>query len=316
MPRSLRPLTLRALTAAGLLAALALAPTVASAQPGRASAPRAVAHTPKWRHVFVIVMENLGDAAALGVPKYAALAAKYASASDMYGSSHPSLPNYLALTGGSTFGISSDCLTCYVNADNLGAQLSAKHVTWGDYSESVGSSCYLGTSYGEYAAKHNPFRYYDDIRSSTSLCGHLHPLTTLTGLLGKSASAVPAFSFITPNLCDDGHDCSPSVASAWLTTFLGKLTGSAAYRDHGLVIVTWDEASDSDTSSISPSGKVSASGGGGHVLTLFAAPGVPRGTVVHAPLDHEALLATIEKDFGLPYLGGAAAWSSHTLSLP
>ena len=96
----------------------------------------------------------------------------------MYASSHPSLPNYLALTGGSTFGVSSDCLTCYVDADNLGAQLSAKHVSWGDYSQSVPGSCYLGTSRRASTPQSTiPSGTSTSVRASKSLCGHLQPLT-------------------------------------------------------------------------------------------------------------------------------------------
>lgn len=298
-----------------LLSSCGSAQSPASSTTG--TSPPATSHsTSKFRHVFLIVMENLSYSSALSTSGLVALASKYASASDYYASSHPSLPNYLALTSGSTYGYTSDCLTCYVTANNLGAQLSAKRVSWEDYSEDLPATCYLGTSFGEYAAKHNPFRYYTDIRASKPLCDHLLGLDALTSALTKSASAVPAFSFVTPNLCNDGHDCPASTAATWLTGFLKQLTTSAAYKQHGLVIVTWDEGAGSDTSSIQPDGAVSSSGGGGHVFTLFSSPGLAAGIVVRQPLNHYAILATIERNFGLSYLKGASAWSSHTLALP
>lgn len=261
-------------------------------------------------------MENLDYAQATSTPGYVALARRYASAGDFYATSHPSLPNYLALAAGSTFGVTTDCEKCFVQADNLGAQLSGAHLSWGDFSQSLPSTCFLGDEAGEYAAKHNPFRYFDDVRSSRALCDHLHPLGTLLAELRRGAAAVPAFSFVTPNLCDDGHSCPHATAFAWLSSFLATVTSSAAYADHGIVVVTWDEGADADTAVIQPDGTVQATGGGGHIPTLVLAAGVPRGWVVHTPLSHFALLATWEHNFSLPYLRGAEAWSTHTLTIP
>jgi hypothetical protein len=266
-----------------------------------------------FSHVFVVVMENLEYQSALATPGFAALAHRYAYVTDSYAASHPSLPNYLALTAGSTLGVTSDCLICYVDAPNLAEQLSAKHISWAAYFEDVSQPCYLGTSYGEYAAKHNPFRYFADIRSSARLCAHLLPYADLAPALRRPPSEVPRFVWVTPNTCDDGHDCSPASAATWLSSLVTQVTATAAWRDGGVLIVTWDEGSDGDTSSIAPSGKVGGSGGGGHVLTLVITPDLRRGTVISRPFSHYGVLATVERDFGLPYLGAAKAWSRTTL---
>ncbi|HEV3212285.1 MAG TPA: alkaline phosphatase family protein [Acidimicrobiales bacterium] len=298
--------------ALGLACGLAAAATL----PGTAATASAVAaRTSGYSHIIEVVMENLSYSSATTYSGYQTLAHKYAAATSSYAASHPSLPNYLDLTGGSTFGITSDCTSCWVKADNLGAQMSAKHLTWGDFSEGVLGPCYLGADGGLYAGKHNPFRYYTDIRASKSLCHHLQPLSTFMKDL-KQHGALPRFSFVSPDLCHDGHDCSPSSAFSWLQGFVKSVTTSPSWKKHGLLIVTWDEAADSDTSQISPSGQVRSNGGGGHVATLLIAPGVRAGTVVTAPMTHESLLASIESNFHLPFLKGAAAWSSHTLKLP
>ncbi len=297
---------------AALLVATATVIGVGSAS-ARATGP--VERTGAYSHVMVVVMENLSYQAATETAGYQRLAHRWAAASDAYATTHPSLPNYLDLTSGSTFGINSDCTTCYVSSDNLGAQLSAAKVSWDDFSQGVQRRCFLGADDGLYAGKHNPFRYYDDIRSSWALCDHLLPLTAFMKDL-HPASRMPRFSFITPNLCNDGHDCPPSEAFRWLSGFVRSVTSSAAWSRHGLLIVTWDEGADSDTSQVLPSGKVLSSGGGGHMPTLFIAPGVPRGAVVTQPVTHDMLLATIEANFGLAALNGAAAWTSETLSLP
>jgi hypothetical protein len=110
---------------------------------------------PRFSHVFLVVMENEPFSSALQTPAIDTIAHRYAYVRDSYAASHPSLPNYLALTAGSTFNITSDCLGCYVRVDNLGAELSRAKVSWRAYFQSLSQSCYLGTSYGLYAAKHN-----------------------------------------------------------------------------------------------------------------------------------------------------------------
>jgi phosphatidylinositol-3-phosphatase len=311
LPARRAPRAARLAATASLIAALAALIAI----PAGAARTSVTPHTSGYHHVIEVVMENLDYAAATSYPGYQALAHEYASATNSYAATHPSLPNYLDLAGGSTFGISSDCTSCYVSANNLGAQLSAKHLSWADFSEGVPGSCYLGAQSGLYAGKHNPFRYFNDIRRSRSMCRHLQTLNALTADL-RRASTLPKFSFVTPNLCHDGHDCSPSVAFSWLSGFVKSVTASPGWRQQGLLIVTWDEGADSDTSAILPSGQVRGSGGGGHVATLLIAPGVKAGTVVTEPITHASLLASIESNFHLRFLHGAAAWATHTLVIP
>ena len=251
------------------------------------------AGVPAFSHVFVVLMENLGYSPALATPGFASLASRYASASDYYAVGHPSLPNYLAITSGGTWGVQSDCIDCYVDEPNLGTQLSTAKFSWGAYFEGVPSACYLAPySSADYAGKHNPFRYYDDIRSSPALCAHLLPFGRLGPLLAGPAAKVPRFVWVTPNLCDDGHDCAPAVAASWLNRFVASVVASAAWQAGGVLFVTWDE---------------SESGGraGGRVLTLVISPGLRRGLKVAVSYTHYSLLATIEAAFKLPLLGAA-----------
>lgn len=256
-----------------------------------------------FSHVFEVVMENFSYAQAMATPGFHALATRYAYASNYYAASHPSLPNYLALSGGSTFATTSDCTTCYVNAPNLFSQLASAHVSFDADLEGAPSACYLDPWGGnDYARKHNPWRYYLNVRASRSLCSHLRPYGELAARLAGPASAMPHYVWVTPNLCHDGHDCAPSVASRWLTSFVGAVTRSAAWRDHGVLYVTWDEANSDNASVLGR--QVRAFGGGGHVLTLVIAPGVSH-AVVTTPLNHYSLLATIEDNFKLAPIGFA-----------
>ena len=203
--------------AARLALAKAVAtPTAAATTPTAAATPGAppptpspvAAAVPSFSHVFVIVMENheynsvIGNPAA---PYTNGLAAGYGLATNYFAASHPSLPNYLALTAGSTFGIASDCTTCFVSATNIADQVEASGRSWKAYMEDMPTPCYPGASSGNYAMKHDPFMYYDDIRNNPARCAaHVAPFTQFW--VDMSGGAVPNFVWITPNMCNDTHD--------------------------------------------------------------------------------------------------------------
>lgn len=261
---------------------------------------------PRFRHVFVVLMENLGYRSAIATPGIAALANRYALATNYYSVAHPSLPNYLALTSGSTWGINSDCVECFVRVPNLAEQLHDAHISFGAYMEGVPTRCFLADYGGtDYAAKHDPFRYYDDVRSNRGLCDAIRPESELPALLSAPAGGVPRFVWVTPDLCHDGHDCPPSIAASWLGSFIHQVTQSAAWRSNGVLFVTWDE-SDSSDATVVPPGRVVSCCGGGQVATLVIAQNVRRGLRVNVAYSHYSLLATIEDAFGLPLLGNAA----------
>jgi hypothetical protein len=269
-------------------------------------------------------MENTSAADALAVPQIAGLAARYARASAWYAEAHPSLPNYLALVAGSTFGVTSDCTDCYQDAPDLATQLTGAGITWGAYFEGMTAPCFLGPESpdGTYAQKHDPFAYFRDVRASSSVCSHLQPFSALTPLLasGAPATSVPRFVWVTPNLCHSGHDCGPSTGGAWLAGFVTSVTASPAWRDGGALVVTWDEGTD-NRGLDATTGRSGDTDGGGNVLTLVIAPGIPSGLTVSTPFDHYSLLRTVEDAFGLPLLRAAAApgtaamtafWSNRT----
>ncbi len=250
-------------------------------------------------------MENLDYASALATPGLARLADTYALATRYYAVAHPSLPNYLALTSGGTWGVTSDCTSCYRNAPNLLSQLAAARESFDVFLEGVPSACYLAPYGGvDYAGKHNPFRYYLDVRASRSLCAHLRPYSKLAPLLMGPAARVPRFVWVTPDLCHDGHDCPAATAATWLTGFVGAVTKSAAWRQGGVLFVSWDESNGED-SAVLPGGRVVANGGGGQVMTLVIASGLRHGLRVGVPYNHYSLLATVEDGLGLPLLGKA-----------
>ncbi len=264
------------------------------------SPPPAPGGLPAFSHVFIVVMENQEFGSVIGnptAPYINSLAQSYGLATQYYGITHPSLPNYLALTAGSTFGIASDCTTCFVNAINIVDQVEASGRSWKAYLEDMPSACYLGASAGNYALKHNPFLYFTDIRNDPARCAaHVVPFTRFaTDLAGGAA---PNYVWITPNLCHDMHDCPVSAGDRWLQSVVPSILTSAPYRDGGILFITFDEGT--------TSAGCCGSAAGGRVATLVVSPLARAGFKSTVAQTHFSLLRTIEDAWGLGELGGAA----------
>ncbi|TMF29684.1 MAG: hypothetical protein E6I25_05365 [Chloroflexi bacterium] len=291
-------------TAAPAATAVGAAATASTTAPSHAASAAPVRATvPAFSHIFEIVMENHEYSSVIGrpdAPYVNNLAATYGLATNYFAASHPSLPNYLALTAGSTFGIASDCTTCFVNATNIADQVESSGRSWKAYMEDMPTPCYMGASAGNYAMKHNPFLYYTDIRNNAARCSaHVVPFTQFG--VDMSAGQLPNFVWITPNMCNDTHDCSVATGDAWLHNVVPAITGSAAFRNGGVLFITWDEGS----SNASCCGDA----WGGHVATLVISPKSIAGARSSIAENHYSLLRTIEDGFGLVHLG-AAGWSS------
>jgi hypothetical protein len=244
-------------------------------------APRPSA-APVAPHVFVVVMENAGLESALRSEPIARLASANALATSYHAVGRPSLPNYLALTSGSTWGITDNDYHPLPTAD-LGSQLTAAGVSWRAYMEGMTADAGCMRSPYPYALKHNPFAYYGG-----ACPPNVVPIETLDSDL---AGATPNFVWITPGLCHDGHDCALDVAGAWLEGLVSRIVSSAAWRSGGRLLIVWDEGNGGDT----------------NLVPLIVLTKDATSTHVDTPYDHYSLLATIEDLFGLPRLGSAAA---------
>jgi len=219
-----------------------------------------------------------------------------------YAIGHPSLPNYIALTSGSTHGIESDCTDCKVSARDIVDQLEAARISWKAYLEDVPSPCFLGAGSGGYAKKHNPFAYYADVVGSPARCAKLVGF----GQLGRDLRSgnLPTYAWITPNLCDDGHDCGVAASDRFLARTVPALLRELG--PHGLLVLTYDEGS-------TDQGCCGAAAGG-RIATVVAGPDVRRGAHVASPIDHYGVLGSVEWALGLPPLAGAADPRSGSLA--
>ncbi|HTU80310.1 MAG TPA: alkaline phosphatase family protein [Solirubrobacteraceae bacterium] len=242
---------------------------------------------------------------------------------------------------------------------NIGTQLSAAKKTWKAYEQDMGNdpdreaaACGHPALEGKdetqdavegdgYAARHDPFVYFHSVIDDQRYCddhvvalggpnGEM-PADALKGETGlatdlKHVSSTPAFSLITPNLCEDGHDypCKnePSGASAladidrFLETWVPKITSSPAFKKNGLLMITFDESDgpQSDSSSCCEEKPGPASPlpgitgpGGGRIGAVLLSPFIKPGTVSDVSYNHYSALASFESLLGLPRLAYAAS---------
>jgi hypothetical protein len=243
-----------------------------------------------YDHVVWVVMENRAYSQIAGSPSTPyinRLAARCGLATNFSAEAHPSLPNYIAMTSGSTQGITDDLgpASHPLQAPSIFSQLGPRG--WRSLEESMPSSCARGDA-GAYAVRHNPAAYYTNLR--TACRANDVPLATTPNLAAK-------FTFVAPNLCHDMHDCGASAGDAWLKRFLPKVFASRQYRSGTTaVFLTWDEDDDSSDN---------------HIATLVLAPAVKPRTRSAAPFDHYSMLRTTEELLGLTtFLGDAASAQS------
>ena len=258
---------------------------------------RASAPSRQPTRIAVVVLENTEYGDIIGnrsAPYINSLARRYVLATRYFGIRHPSLPNYLALLGGSTFGIDDDCDDCSVRGASLVDQLDAAGISWRAYMEGMPSPCSQAASVGEYTKHHNPFVYFDNVVSSAARCARkVVPLSLLTRDL--RSGALPRFVWITPDKCHDMHDCSAAVADRFLRRQLTPLLG--ALGRNGVLFLTWDEGT---------SNRGCCSGAsGGHIATIVAGGLARHGFRFRRNADHYSILKTIEDLWHMPRLRNA-----------
>jgi hypothetical protein len=218
---------------------------------------------------------------------------------------HPSEPNYLWLEAGTNFGIldDNDPASNHQNTtSHLTAQLRAAGISWKTYQEDIAGDVVPLTAINEYVPRHDPFVFFDDLTGTNNPSdpyglAHIRPFTELAGDLTSNSAA--SYNFITPNLCDDGHDtCAPQNDSIrqiddWLAGTVPGILNSAAYSNNGALFITWDE------------GEGGSDGPIGLILLSPLARGGGYSNNVH--YTHSSLLRTIQEIFGVaPWLGDAA----------
>jgi acid phosphatase len=261
----------------------ALTTSVLTATGASAAAPAA--------KVLIVVEENHSLAQMqAGMPYTFSLAQTYGYATGHRAIGHPSLPNYLAIVGGSTFGVVDDQAPAAhpINAPTVFGQALARGLTAKTYAESAPTACAM-TGTGAYAVRHNPWTYFTPAAERTHCASSDVPFSSFSG--DVSAGRLPNVGLVVPNLCNDAHDCPLSTADAWFRQQMQAVfTGPDWKAGRLVVILTADEP---DT-------------GSAPVLTVVIHPSQSH-KVVSTPLTHYSLTRLCDDIAHAPYLRNAAS---------
>lgn len=264
--------------------AASAAPPAATAT--RSPAPARSGRVPGYSHIVVVMEENHSYSQVIGsaqAPYINSLARRGALFTNSHAVGHPSEPNYMAITSGSTYGLTSDACPFSTSKPNLGSELIAAGRSYAGYSESMPSQGYEGCLSGAlYARKHNPTANYTDLPSSVNRTFAQFPS-------GSGYGRLPAVSIVDPNLNDDMHNGTVAEGDTWLKHHLGSYVRWAG-KHNGLLVVTWDENDGSP---------------GNHIATIFAGAHVRPGKYGER-VTHYRLLRTLEAAYGLKALGKSA----------
>jgi hypothetical protein len=329
------------------IGAMAVAGVAWMATPGVGSASGRGSQVPHRQHIVEIMMENQTYSTIIGnslAPNINALANKYGLATNYYGVTHPSEPNYMAAVAGSYFGVQDDnqfyCTPAMattdpycggttvdhtVNGPSIADQLTAAGMTWKGYFQSlpavVGPVITVGPnangpytfkspslSNALYASKHNPFVNFTGTQAALA---NMVPDTQLATDLASGQLA--NYSLIVPNQCNDMHGtggCGTTslitLGDSYVGNTINQIMSSSVWRDgNNAIVITWDEDDFSDQGQLG-TGCCGANPGGGHVVTIvISSHGNGAHIVDNTAYNHYSLLRTMEAALGLPCLAHA-----------
>ncbi len=303
---------------------------------------------PRYQHIVEIMMENTSFSTIIGnplAPNLNALASKYGLATDYFGVTHPSEPNYVANVGGSFFGIQDDnnfyCTPALANTDptcagttvnhtidgpSIADQLTAAGMTWKGYFQNLppipptgpvmtgpnanGPYVFKWPSSADalYASKHNPFVNFTGTQGDVA---NMVPDTQLGADL--ATGDLPNYSYVVPDQCHDMHgtggcgdtDTLISTGDAYVSTLVSEIMASRVW-DHGnSAIVVTWDEDDFSDQGQTGTGCCGADPGGGHVVTIVITNHGHRHVTDSTPYNHYSLLRSLEDAFGLPCLQNA-----------
>ena len=269
---------------------------------------------PDFSHIVIVIFENKEYGSVVNnrdMPYFNLLASSFTLLNQHYATTHPSLPNYISLIGGDTFGITDNCefTDCHINAPSLPDLIEASGRTWKTYQDDMPEPCFEGNTL-RYVRKHNPFIFFDPIRLDKERCNRsIVPLTQIDADI--AANDLPNFIFITPDICYSAHDCELSLADSWLHENIDKLYPPLdATGEPYLIIVTWDEGQGDHSCCGLPESA------GGRIATILISPQVRSNFQDETPYSHYSILKTIAEAWHLPYLGHAADAETNLITAP
>jgi hypothetical protein len=245
-----------------------------------------------FQKVFIVVLENTAYEDALAQPFLRALATNGALLTNFFAETHPSFPNYVALTAGSTYGLTSNTQIT-LDVPHIGDLLERAGRTWKTYAEGYPGDCFLGPSSGAYVRRHVPFLSFQNVQTDPARCARIVDASALAGDIENGT--LPDYGLYIPDLNNDGHDTGVAFADQWLARTFGAWLADSRFMDGRLFVVTFDESSASSLN---------------HIYTVLYGPGVRAGSTSASPHDHYSLLRTVEDMLGLGTLGQQDAAAS------
>lgn len=238
-------------------------------------------YSPRLDHIVIIVEENRSMSSLIGnrnAPYINELATEGAIATNYHAiSKNP----YIAMTSGALTNIPNSCIPlkseCQAHVANITDEIESSGRSWKMYAESMPAPCTFKDG-KKYTIRHNPFMFYRSISSDKIQCfGNIVPYSEL--LTDLNNHTLPDYVFISPNLCNDMHNCGISIGDRWLSQNIPIILNSTDFTmQHSLLVITWDEGSKVDD----------------RVLTIFLGPAARHGYRSKGSYNHYSLLHTVE----------------------
>lgn len=299
----LTTLTLASLALTGLAVAqntaTSTAAVEAAAATAKSSSPTSDVKGKAFDRIAIIWLENTDFSSAMADPNLAYLASQGVTLSNYFGVTHPSEPNYVACHGGDNLGMDNDNFNFVAqNYSTVVDLLENKGVSWGAYQEAMPYTGYDGYNWvnselgnkNDYVRKHNPPVIYQSNAANAQRASQIKNFTLFEEDL--AANTLPQWMLITPNMTNDGHDTSVTVAGAWSKSFIEPLLTNKNFMKNTLVLLTFDE-----TETYTEPNRVMG------IMLGDALPEGSAGTTDSTFYSHYSELSTVEANWDLHHLG-------------
>ncbi|MCA9508216.1 MAG: hypothetical protein KC505_07350 [Myxococcales bacterium] len=243
------------------------------------------------KHVVYIIFENGNPKKAIEQPYFSELTQRGAYLSQFYGVTHPSQPNYIAMTAGSDFRIYTD-FNVTIRTRHIGNLLEEAGKTWKVYAEDYPGDCFLQARKDLYVRKHVPFLSYKNVQTHKERCDNIVSSEQFKSDIANGQ--LPTYAMYVPNLDNDGHDTDLAHASNWLEETLGDVLSDEKILSDTLFVITFDEDDYFHFNKI---------------YTVLLGAGVKPASTSNRYYNHYSMLRTIEEILGLPTLGRSDQWA-------
>ncbi|KAL2126535.1 hypothetical protein VTI74DRAFT_745 [Chaetomium olivicolor] len=248
--------------------------------------------------IIQIWLENTDYNASAADPNMQWIASQGILLTNYFAVTHPSEPNYAAVIGGDTFGMDNDAFISFPsNISTVVDLLDTKGISWAGYQEHLPYPGFLGFNFSnqktfanDYVRKHNPLVLYSSVTDNSTKAAQIKSFVNLTSDI--TSQKLPQWSFVTPNMTNDGHDTNITFAASWARAFLEPLLKNDYVTKNTLIVLSFDENEDYPTPN-----RVYTVLLGGAINPLL------HGTTDDTFYTHYSMISTVSANWDLPSLG-------------